>query len=331
MMDDLPGNTERKICLCMSVTDCEIAAAFAAGHRTLNDIRATTRACTRCFGCESDLTSFIDDVLIPGKYKPPNQGLRNRAMLLARRLHLYRLAQRYYHRHVRWRTQPMVFASVVVERPNLHSRVVIANINRSDQTHEFKELDLNVQLVDQAGAMIYAQSHHVPQEGTLLLEGREMLGGRGQGLDFVGAVVVTGKRRHIGSLRPYTHYYNDRSFASTHDQWTPDVARHHGYCAMVRIPPHERLQVYVSVCNIEPSPYRSRVVLTNHRGEKLETSVEVAPYGTIMGTARDFFGHVEQFLDNKLGTLRFDNWSHRAMYYFLAHDSIRNTWNVNHL
>ena len=133
MMDNLPGNTERKICLCLSVTDCEIATAFAAGHRTLNDIRATTRACTRCFGCESDLTSFIDDVLIPGKYVPPNQGLRNRAMLLARRLQLYRLAQRYYHRHVRWRMQPMVFASAVVERTDLHSRVVIANVNRDEQ------------------------------------------------------------------------------------------------------------------------------------------------------------------------------------------------------
>src|SRR6185436_4789432 len=92
MMDNLPGNTERKICLCMSVTDCEIAAAFAAGHRTLNDIRATTRACTRCFGCESDLTSFIDDVLVPGKYTPPHQVLRKRAMLVARRLHRYPLA-----------------------------------------------------------------------------------------------------------------------------------------------------------------------------------------------------------------------------------------------
>ena len=42
---------------------------------------------------------------------------------------------------------------------------------------------------------------------------------------------------------------------------------------MVRIPPDERLQVYVSVCNIEPSTYRSRVLLTNHRGEKLETKL----------------------------------------------------------
>lgn len=331
MMDDLPGNTTRKICLCLSVTDAEIATAFAAGHTTLDQIRSTTRACTRCFGCEAEVTSFIDDVLVPGKYKPPHQGLRNRTMLLARRLHLYRLAQRYYHRHVRWRMQPMVFASVVVERPDLHSRVVIANVNRSERQREFGALDLKVQLVDHAGALVYDKPHHVAQDGTLLLEGREMIGGRGQGLDFLGAVIVHGRRRHVGSLRPYTHYYNDGSIASTHDQWTPDVARHHGYCAMVRIPPDDRLLVYVSVSNIEPSPYRSKVFLTNHRGEKLETRIEVAPYGTLMATARDLFGQLGQFLDNRLGTLRFDNWSHRAMYYFLAHDPTRNTWNVNHL
>ncbi len=51
MMDDLPGNTERKICLCLNVTDAEIASAFAAGHRSLKEIRATTRACTRWTTC----------------------------------------------------------------------------------------------------------------------------------------------------------------------------------------------------------------------------------------------------------------------------------------
>jgi hypothetical protein len=100
---------------------------------------------------------------------------------------------------------------------------------------------------------------------------------------------------------------------------------------MVRIPPDERPLVYLSVSNIEPSPYRSKVLLTNHRGLRLETSIEVAPYATTMVTARDLFGQVEDFLDNRLGTLRFDNWSHRAMYYFLAHDPVHDTWNVNHL
>ena len=331
MMDNLPGNTERKICLCMSVTDCEIASAFAAGHRTLNEIRETTRACTRCFGCESDLTSFIEDVLIPGKYSAPNQGLRNRAMLLARRMHLYRLAQRHYHRHVRWRMQPMVFASAVVERTDLHSRVVIANVNRDEQRREFGALDLQVQLLDQSGALVYDHEHHVAVDETLVLEGQTMIGGRGQGLEFCGPVIVRGKRRHVGSLRPYTHYYNDASIASTHDQWTPGVTRHHGFCAMVRIPPDDRPLVYLNVSNIEPSTYKSKVLLTNHRGDKLETKIEIAPYSTLMAPVPELFSKVGDFLEDQLGTLRFENWSHRAMYYFLAHDRARNTWNVNHL
>ena len=331
MMDDLPGNTARKICLCLNVTDAEIATAYAAGHKTLADIRATTRACTRCFGCESDLTSFIDDVLVPGKYVSPSQGFRNRAMLVARRLHLYRLAQRYYHRHMRWRMQPMVFASAVVERPDLHSRVVIANVNRTERLQEFGPLDLQIQLLDQTGALVYDRQHHVSADETLILEGRQMIGGRGQGLDFYGPVVVRGRRRHIGSLRPYTHYYNDASIASTHDQWTPGVTRHHGFCAMVRIPPDGKPLVYLNVSNIEPSTYKSKVLLTNHRGERLETAIEIPPYATMMRPVTELFAKGTDFLEDKLGTLRFENWSHRAMYYFMAHDQSRNTWNVNHL
>jgi bacterioferritin-associated ferredoxin len=63
-----------KICLCMSVTDREIAEAYGAGHRSLDAIRSATRACTRCFGCEADLTSFYNDVLVPGRYTLPRGG-----------------------------------------------------------------------------------------------------------------------------------------------------------------------------------------------------------------------------------------------------------------
>src|SRR5690349_8563979 len=47
MMDDLPAGTARKICLCMNVTDREIADAYAAGHKSIAQIREATRACTR--------------------------------------------------------------------------------------------------------------------------------------------------------------------------------------------------------------------------------------------------------------------------------------------
>ncbi|MGE3191415.1 MAG: hypothetical protein AB7N90_17150, partial [Vicinamibacterales bacterium] len=278
-----------------------------------------------------DLMSFIDDELVPGKYTFPRQGLVARAMRRARGLHAYRIAQRVYHRHVRWRVQPMVFGSLIIERPDLHSRLVMANVNRDAAGGEFQAVVVKVQLLDQGGVLVHESERTIPKDGTLVVEAREMIGGRGQGLDFVGAVIVQGRRRHIGSLRPYTHYFNDVSIASTHDQWTPDATRHHGYCAMVRIPPDDSPLVYLSVSNIEPSVYRSKVLLTNSRGEKLETSIEVAPYGTMLTTSRELFGQVGSFLRDGLGTIRFDNWRHRAMYYFLAHDPVRDTWNVNHL
>lgn len=331
MMDNLPAGTPRKICLCLNVTDCEIAEAYSAGNTSIAQIRSATRACTRCFGCEADLRYFLDDVLAQGKYVPPRRGLRGLIVTLVKRFHAYRLAQRFYHRHVRWRFQPMVFASIIAERPHLHSRVILANINAEAGGRAFDDVELAVQLVDHSGALVYDRAHQVRRDGMLILEARELIGGRGDGADFLGTIVVRGKRRHVGSLRPYTHYYNSVSVASTHDQWTPDVTRHHGYCAMVRIPGDDQPTVYVSVSNIEPAPYRSRVLLTNHRGEVRETRVELPPYGTMMSSVSELFGHVGDFLGQNLGTLRFENWSQRAMYYFLAHDPVRNTWNVNHL
>jgi bacterioferritin-associated ferredoxin len=330
MMDDLPKDAPRKICLCMSVTDEEIATCYHAGHHELSEIREITRACTRCFGCEADLTSFYTNVLAAGKYKAPSRSLRTRLMRRMRRQSMYRFAQAAYHRHVRWRVAPLVFASVIVERPDLHSRVIIANVNREPAGDEFQAIQLEVQLIDGGGSLVYAKVYDVPKNGTLMLEGAQMVGGRGDGQPFIGTIIVKGKRRYTGSLRPYTHYYNDVSVASTHDQWTPDVTRHHGFCTMVRIPPTRPL-VHISVSNIEPSPYRSKAVLTNHRGKQQEVDLHVAPYGTVMTSAGELFGDVDGFLDKQLGTLRFDNWSHRAMYYFLAHDLERNTWNVNHL
>jgi bacterioferritin-associated ferredoxin len=330
MMDDLPKDAARKICLCMSVTDEEIAACYHGGHKALSEIREITRACTRCYGCEADLTSFYTNVLVPGKYKPPSQNLKTWVMRKMRRQGVYRLAQAAYHRHFRWRVAPLVFASVIVEQPDLHSRVIVANVNRDPAGNEFQEIQLEVQLIDGGGALVYSHVHDVAKNGTLMLEGAQLIGGRGDGQPFIGTLIVKGKRRFTGSLRPYTHYYNDVSVASTHDQWTPDVTRHHGFCTMVRVQPGEPF-VHISVSNIEPSRYHSKAVLTNHRGKQQEVDFDVAPYGTVLTSARDLFGDIDSFLDNRLGTLRFDNWSHRAMYYFLAHNRERNTWNVNHL
>jgi bacterioferritin-associated ferredoxin len=317
----------RKICLCMSVTDEEIARCYAAGHRTIDEIRAVTRACTRCFGCEADLHSFHASVLVPGKFAVARPGLRGRLARAAARHDLYRLAQRHYHRWVRWRVQPMVFGALVVERPDLHTRIVLANVEPAEVA--FGAVDLAVELVDGGGGTVATARHPLRPNRTLVIEARDLLD-RAEA-DFAGMLVVRGRRRHIGSLRPYMHYYNDGSIASTHDQWTADETRHHGFCTMVRVSADGRPDVYLGVSNLEPAPYRSAVVLTSHAGEQRETRLELSPHGTIVASVRDLFPSAGELLDGRPGTVRFENWSHRAMYYFLAHDRERNTWNVNHL
>lgn len=318
----------RKICLCMGVTDEAIARCYSEGHRTIDAIRAVTRACTRCFGCEADLRSFYTSVLVPEKFVAARPGLRGRLARAVARHDLYRLAQRHYHRWVRWRIQPMTFGALVVERADLHTRVVLANVEPAGET--FGAVDLTAELVDASGATVATARRGIAPNRTLVIEARDLL--RGDRAErFAGMLLLRGRRRHIGSLRPYMHYYNDLSLASTHDQWTADETRHHGFCTMVRVAPDARPAVHLGVSNLESAPYRSAVVLTNHRGEQRETRLELPARGTALAALHDLFSGVDGFLDDRLGTVRFENWSHRAMYYFLAHDPEMGTWNVNHL
>jgi bacterioferritin-associated ferredoxin len=323
--------SDRKICLCMSVTDRQVAECYGTGGRPLDEIRAITRACTRCFGCEADLRSFYNDVLVPGRYVLPRRGWMGQLGAVARRHDLYTIAQRLYHRHLRWRLTPMVFAALVVEQPELRTRLLLSNVGRGPGRLEFGDVELEINLLDQAGALVHASTRRVAGDRMLVLEMAELIGATSAAPCFTGAVIVRGRRRDIGSLRPYMHYYNDVSVASTHDQWTADATRHHGFCTVVRLAPDDRPCMHVAVTNLETAPYASPVLLVNHRGEARAARVDVPARGTLLTAVRDLFSDLDVFLDGRAGSVRFENWAHRAMYYFLAYDKDRHTWNVNHL
>ena len=323
--------TDRKICLCMSVTDRQIAECYGAGGRSIDEIRAITRACTRCFGCEADLRSFYSDVLVPGRYVVRRRGWLAELAAVARRHDAYTIAQRLYHRHLRWRIAPIVFAALVVEQLDLRTRLLLSNVGQGPGQLRFGDVELEISLFDHGGTVVHTGTHRVAPDRMLVLEAAEMLRGRSGAPWFTGAVVVRGRRRDIGSLRPYMHYYNDVSVASTHDQWTADATRHHGFCTVVRVAPDDRPSMHVAVTNLETTAYASPVILVNQRGEQRTATVEVPPRGTAVLAVRDLFGGLDAFLDGEAGTVRFENWAQRAMYYFLAHDKERHTWNVNHL
>ena len=51
---------DRTICFCNSVSWADLARAIRAGHRTLAQIQAETRASTGCGGCEFDVVEILE-------------------------------------------------------------------------------------------------------------------------------------------------------------------------------------------------------------------------------------------------------------------------------
>jgi NAD(P)H-nitrite reductase large subunit len=56
-------DSERTICFCHCISQGEILAAIRAGAKSLEAIRAATRANTGCGGCEVEVQELLDQEL----------------------------------------------------------------------------------------------------------------------------------------------------------------------------------------------------------------------------------------------------------------------------
>lgn len=54
---------DRTICFCNSVSWADLVSAIRAGHTTLAQIQAETRASTGCGGCEFDVVEILETEL----------------------------------------------------------------------------------------------------------------------------------------------------------------------------------------------------------------------------------------------------------------------------
>jgi NAD(P)H-nitrite reductase large subunit len=50
---------EDLVCYCLGYTQADLKRAIAQGHKTLQDLQANLRACTRCHGCKGDILELL--------------------------------------------------------------------------------------------------------------------------------------------------------------------------------------------------------------------------------------------------------------------------------
>jgi NAD(P)H-nitrite reductase large subunit len=53
------GDEEIPVCACADVTQAEVLAAMAAGHRTVPALQRATGACVQCGCCRPELEALI--------------------------------------------------------------------------------------------------------------------------------------------------------------------------------------------------------------------------------------------------------------------------------
>lgn len=260
------------------------------------------------------------------------RAVKNRTLLRAIRHPVYA-----YHRlrGEDWRVIPYPHAVWVVERPDLHSRLVVAHITASLQL-PWTDAVLSMKLYDAEGRCVHQERRTVLKDQTMVLETRDLLRAAGISAPFHGLLAIESIQRILGAMRPYMHYYNDQCLAAAHEFHTiphsPPSPRADGYVTVTEIRSTPGFESYPLIVNENNRRYDSPMHLHNHRGETLSRAISIPCRGTLFESVDTLFPQARTFLEERCGWLRLDNVVDNAlMGYYMIHNKERDTWMVQHL
>lgn len=321
------------ICYCKNLTRAEVEAAIRSGARNIDRIRACTGATTKCYGCLAD----IEELLYLQKDAPaPEKGLRavlGRAPGLSTLRRQARITLKGVRRELGWRLHPWKLGTWVVEQPDLHSRLVMCNLECPGETRSFHDFHLNVDLYGPDGTLQGRVQRLLRRHGTLVLETRALLSELRVEAPFHGMLEVSYKNRFVRSGRCYTQWYNNVSLTASHERRFRSIfpARLHGYEALHRIMADQRYLTYPVVVNCRAPRFTCHANLVNAGGEILRSrAISIKGFGALFRPVTELFPTAEAFLDGKEGTLYFDTVG-PLMTYYLIQDRLTGGWQAQHL
>ena len=323
------------ICYCKNLTREEINAAIRNGARSIDRIRSCTGATTKCYGCLADIEELLylqRDLPV----EPDAKGLRALFRHVPGVSTLRRQARgavKSLRRELGWRVNPWKLGTWVVEQPDLHSRLVMCNLECPGERRSFRDFELDIDLYAADGQHLGRLQRRLPRNGTLVLETRDLLSLWQQKPPFHGMLEVSYKNRYVRSGRTYTQWYNDVSLTASHERRFRSIfpARLHGYEAVHRIMADERHLTYPVVVNCRAPRFSAHAHLVNVEGEVMRSRAFSIPgMGSLFRPVTEMFPGAESFLGGQEGVLYFDTVG-PLMTYYLIQDRLTGGWQGQHL
>jgi hypothetical protein len=230
-----------------------------------------------------------------------------------------------------WRAHPRRMASWYRDTADMHTRLIMSNLEVPEAPQACTDASVTIRLLDQDGRPLASRRIQLARNASAVLELRELVPGQLRGAIESGQVIADFEGPQLGSSRAYMHWYNDRSLTSSHEKFGLTIPAVGGYWTVPNVQDSDEYQVHLAITNLEATAYLSDVTLKDDEGHQLETQVWLPPNGSRFVSLPRLFPEARAFLHREPGVLYFGNNRQPAMYYYFVHNQRLGTWRAQHL
>jgi len=230
-----------------------------------------------------------------------------------------------------WRLHPRRMASWYRGTADMHSRLIVSNLEVPEVPSTCQPATILITLLDADGAPQATRRVHLARNASVVLELAELLPSPLRGHVDSGQITIDFEGPQLGSSRAYLHWYNDHSLTSSHEKFGLTIPAVGGYWTVPNVQDSDDYRVHLSLTNLDARAYVSDVTLKDDEGHALEASVWLPPNGSRFVALDALFDNVRGFLHDEPGVLYFGNNRQPAMYYYFVQNLRLGTWRGQHL
>ena len=230
-----------------------------------------------------------------------------------------------------WRSHPRRMASWYRDASDMHTRLIMSNLEVPEAAQMCAAASVVVRLLDQDGAEVALKRFSIARNASLVLELGELLPAHLRMHTQSGQVIADFEGAQLGSSRAYMHWYNDRSLTSSHEKFGLTIPAVGGYWTVPNVQDSDDYRVHLAITNLDSRAYMSDVTLKDDEGHDLQTEVWLPPNGSRFVALDALFDNPRGFLHGEPGVLYFGNNRQPAMYYYFVQNGRLGTWRAQHL